>query len=97
MRSRRRVLVVVAVVAVLALGAGVAAGSRLTSPADAAARTAAPAASQITVPVELRALLRWVSRRQEEGQTSTRDQIAKANSWNATASRRLVGSVTASS
>jgi peptidoglycan hydrolase-like protein with peptidoglycan-binding domain len=55
-RSRRRVLVVVAVVAVLALGAGLAAGSRLTSPADAAARTAAPAASQITVPVEQRAL-----------------------------------------
>jgi peptidoglycan hydrolase-like protein with peptidoglycan-binding domain len=55
-RSRRRVLLVVAVVAVLALGAGVAAGSRLTSPADAIARTAAPAASQITVPVELKAL-----------------------------------------
>ena len=43
------------------------------------------------------ALLRWVGRWQEEGPTSTRDQIAKANSWNATASRRLVGSSTASS
>jgi peptidoglycan hydrolase-like protein with peptidoglycan-binding domain len=55
-RSRRRVLVVVAVVAVVALGLGVVAGSRLTSPADAAARTAAPKASRITVPVEQRAL-----------------------------------------
>lgn len=54
--ARRRVLVVVAVVAVVSLGLGVAAGTRLTSPADAAARTAPPKASQITVPVEQRAL-----------------------------------------
>jgi multidrug efflux pump subunit AcrA (membrane-fusion protein) len=55
-RSRRRLLVIVAVVAVVASGLGLAAGSRLTSPADAAARTAAPTASRITVPVEQRAL-----------------------------------------
>jgi hypothetical protein len=55
-RSRRRVLVGVSSVAVLSLGLGVVAGSRLTSPADAAARTAAPKASQITVPVEKRSL-----------------------------------------
>jgi peptidoglycan hydrolase-like protein with peptidoglycan-binding domain len=46
----------VSAVATISLGLGVAAGSRLTSPADAAARTAPPKASQITVPVEKRAL-----------------------------------------
>jgi peptidoglycan hydrolase-like protein with peptidoglycan-binding domain len=55
-KSRRRVLVGVSAVATISLGLGVAAGSRLTSPADAAARTAPPKASQITVPVETRAL-----------------------------------------
>jgi len=55
-KSRRRVLVGVSAVATISLGLGVAAGSRLTSPADAAARTAPPKASQITVPVEKRAL-----------------------------------------
>jgi hypothetical protein len=39
-------------------------------------------------------LLRCVSRRRAEGPTSTRDQIAKANSWNATAKRQLAGSST---
>ena len=38
--------------AAVSLGVGVAAGSRITSPEDAAAKTAAPKASQITVPVE---------------------------------------------
>lgn len=52
----RQVLIAIAVVAVLATGVGLAVGSRLTSPADAAARTAAPEASRITVPVERRAL-----------------------------------------
>lgn len=55
-KSRRRVLVGVSAVATVSLGLGVAAGSRMTSPADAAARTAPPKASQITVPVEKRAL-----------------------------------------
>ncbi|WP_112245089.1 peptidoglycan-binding protein [Kribbella monticola] len=55
-RSRRRVLVGVSAVAALSLGVGVAAGSRITSPEDAAAKTAPPKASQITVPVELKAL-----------------------------------------
>jgi peptidoglycan hydrolase-like protein with peptidoglycan-binding domain len=55
-KSRRRVLVGVSAVATLSLGVGVAAGSRITSPEDAAAKTAAPKASQITVPVEKRAL-----------------------------------------
>ncbi|GAA1590345.1 MULTISPECIES: peptidoglycan-binding protein [Kribbella] len=50
-KSRRRVLVGVAGVAVVSLGIGVAAGSRISSPEDAAAKTAPPAASQITVPV----------------------------------------------
>jgi len=55
-RSRRRILVIIAVVAVVATGVGVAVGRGLTSPEDAAARTAAPQASRITVPVERRAL-----------------------------------------
>jgi peptidoglycan hydrolase-like protein with peptidoglycan-binding domain len=46
----------VSAIALLSLGVGVAAGSRLTSPEDAAARTAPPKASQITVPVEKRTL-----------------------------------------
>jgi peptidoglycan hydrolase-like protein with peptidoglycan-binding domain len=55
-KSRRRVLVGVSAVATLSLGVGVAAGSRIQSPEDAAAKTAAPKASQITVPVEKKAL-----------------------------------------
>ncbi|RZU20534.1 putative peptidoglycan binding protein [Kribbella rubisoli] len=55
-RSRRRVLVSVAGVAVVSLGVGVAAGSRISSPEDAAAKTAPPKASQITVPVAKKAL-----------------------------------------
>jgi peptidoglycan hydrolase-like protein with peptidoglycan-binding domain len=55
-KSRRRVLVSVAGVAVVSLGVGVAAGSRITSPEDAAAKTAPPKASQITVPVAKKAL-----------------------------------------
>jgi peptidoglycan hydrolase-like protein with peptidoglycan-binding domain len=55
-KSRRRVLVGVSTVAALSLGVGVAAGSRITSPEDAAAKTAPPKASQITVPVEKKAL-----------------------------------------
>ncbi len=43
-------------VAVAALVAGIFAGTRITSPADAAARTAPPDASEVTVPVELRTL-----------------------------------------
>ncbi len=56
MTARRRILVIIAAVAVIATGLGVAVGRELSSPADAAARTAAPPASRITVPVELRAL-----------------------------------------
>jgi peptidoglycan hydrolase-like protein with peptidoglycan-binding domain len=55
-RSRKKVLGVVCGVAVVSMGLGVAAGTRLTSPADAAARTKPPAASNITVPVERKAL-----------------------------------------
>ena len=55
-KGRRRVLVGVSAVAAVSLGVGVAAGSRITSPEDAAARTAAPKASQITVPVVKKAL-----------------------------------------
>ncbi|ADB36025.1 Peptidoglycan-binding domain 1 protein [Kribbella flavida DSM 17836] len=55
-KSRRRVLVGVSTVATLSLGVGVAAGSRIQSPEDAAAKTAPPKASQITVPVEKKAL-----------------------------------------
>ncbi|TCM45797.1 peptidoglycan-binding protein [Kribbella sp. VKM Ac-2568] len=55
-KSRRRVLVGVSAVATFSLGVGVAAGSRLMSPEDAAAKTAPPKASQITVPVEKKAL-----------------------------------------
>ena len=55
-RSRRRVLVSVAGVAVASLGIGVVAGSRISSPEDAAAKTAPPKASQIAVPVAKKAL-----------------------------------------
>ncbi|MFC6158057.1 peptidoglycan-binding protein [Kribbella jiaozuonensis] len=55
-KSRRRVLVSVAGIAVASLGVGVVAGSRISSPEDAAAKTAPPKASQITVPVAKRAL-----------------------------------------
>ncbi|HWD83011.1 MAG TPA: peptidoglycan-binding protein [Kribbella sp.] len=55
-KSRRRVLVSVAGVAVVSLGIGVAAGSRISSPEDAAAKTAPPSASQITVPVAKKVL-----------------------------------------
>ncbi|MFF0339204.1 peptidoglycan-binding protein [Kribbella sp. NPDC004875] len=55
-KSRRRVLVGVSAVAALSLGVGVAAGTRITSPEDAAAKTAPPKASQITVPVARKAL-----------------------------------------
>lgn len=55
-KSRRRVLVGVSAVAAVSLGVGVAAGSRIASPEDAAAKTAAPKASQITVPVAKKAL-----------------------------------------
>ncbi|GAA1564645.1 hypothetical protein GCM10009789_17660 [Kribbella sancticallisti] len=49
-------MVGVSAVATLSLGVGAAAGSRLMSPEDAAAKTAPPKASQITVPVEKKAL-----------------------------------------
>ncbi|TDE08217.1 peptidoglycan-binding protein [Jiangella asiatica] len=55
-RARSRTLLVVGGVAVIALGAGIFAGTRITSPADAAARAAPPEASEVTVPVELRTL-----------------------------------------
>ena len=55
-RARSRTLLVVGGVAVIALSAGIFAGSRITSPADAAARAGAPEASEVTVPVELRTL-----------------------------------------
>lgn len=56
MASRRKTLIALTGVAVLALGSGVFAGTRITSPADAAARVAPPEASDITVPVERREL-----------------------------------------
>nr|WP_202886093.1 peptidoglycan-binding protein [Kribbella sandramycini] len=49
-------MVGVASLAAASLGVGVVAGARITSPEDAAAKTAAPKASQITVPVEKKAL-----------------------------------------
>jgi peptidoglycan hydrolase-like protein with peptidoglycan-binding domain len=55
-RSRRVTLLVIAGVAVLALGVGLLAGQLIRSPADAFSRVAAPEASAITVPVELREL-----------------------------------------
>ncbi len=55
-RSRSGSLLIVVAIAAVALGAGVFAGTRITSPADAAARTAPPEASEVTVPVERRVL-----------------------------------------
>jgi peptidoglycan hydrolase-like protein with peptidoglycan-binding domain len=56
MRSRRRVVTVVAGIATGSILLGYAAGAQVISPADRAARTAAPPASPITAPVELRRL-----------------------------------------
>jgi peptidoglycan hydrolase-like protein with peptidoglycan-binding domain len=56
MRSRRRVVTAVAGVAAGSILLGYAAGAQVISPADRAARTAAPPASPITAPVELRRL-----------------------------------------
>ncbi|PSK92401.1 hypothetical protein CLV30_13217 [Haloactinopolyspora alba] len=53
---RNRTVVIVAAVAAGALGVGVFAGTRITSPADAAARTEPPEATDVTVPVERRPL-----------------------------------------
>jgi hypothetical protein len=56
MRSRSRSLLIVVAIAAVALGAGVFAGTRITSPAAAAARAAPREASEVTVPVERRVL-----------------------------------------
>lgn len=56
MNSKQRSLAVVVAVTVLAAGAGWAAGTQIESPATAAARAEAPAASLITAPVERRVL-----------------------------------------
>ena len=57
--SRRRVkqAAIVVGIAVLSAGGGIVIGSRLKSPADAASERAAPVASLITVPVEMRQLV----------------------------------------
>lgn len=55
-RTRRRVLLLTAGVAIVALAVGLVAGQLIRSPADAASRIDAPEASAITVPVELRVL-----------------------------------------
>ncbi|HZM40979.1 MAG TPA: peptidoglycan-binding protein [Acidimicrobiales bacterium] len=56
MRSRRRVVTAVGGIAAGSILLGYAAGAQVISPADRAARTAAPPASPITAPVELRRL-----------------------------------------
>ncbi|WP_216852764.1 peptidoglycan-binding protein [Phytoactinopolyspora halotolerans] len=56
MHPRTRTLLMIVGIAAGALAAGVFAGTRITSPADAAARAEPPAASDVTVPVELREL-----------------------------------------
>ncbi len=53
---RSRTLLVIAGIAIAALSIGVFTGTRITSPADAAARTDPPEATDVTVPVELRGL-----------------------------------------
>jgi len=55
-RSGNRTLPILAGVAMLSLGAGFALSHFVVNPADAAARTAPPAAGLITVPIESRAL-----------------------------------------
>jgi len=54
--SRRRIALVIVIVIVSSAAAGWAAASRVLSPAEVAARTAAPEPSRIVVPVEHRAL-----------------------------------------
>jgi peptidoglycan hydrolase-like protein with peptidoglycan-binding domain len=55
-RRRRRQAAAVVGLALLSAGAGVLVGTRLKSPSDAASQRAAPTASRITVPVEMRKL-----------------------------------------
>lgn len=70
-RSRRRILLVIGAVAVVALGVGLAAGQFIRSPADAASRAESPEAAPITVPVE---------RRELASQVTTRGDVAFAGS-----------------
>ena len=56
MQDRKKTLITIVVVAVVALGSGVGLTLLVKSPADAAAEREAPEAGQITVPVEVRAL-----------------------------------------
>lgn len=56
-RRRLRQAALLVGIAVLAAAGGVVVGSRLKSPGDAASQRQAPAASQITVPVEMRRLV----------------------------------------
>ena len=58
--SRRRVLGGVVGIAVVSMGAGFAAASRMSSPADEAARAKPPDAGPVTAPVERRALTNQV-------------------------------------
>lgn len=56
MRDRRKTLITIIAVAVVALGTGVGLSQLIMSPADAAAEREAPEAGPITVPVEIREL-----------------------------------------
>lgn len=60
MASRRRVLAGVVGVAVVSMGGGFVAASRMSSPADEAARAKPPEAGPVTAPVERRALTNQV-------------------------------------
>ncbi|WP_129664303.1 peptidoglycan-binding protein [Phytoactinopolyspora endophytica] len=71
MQARTKTLLIIVGVAAGALVAGVFAGTRITSPADAAARAEPPEASDVTVPVELRELESQVVTRGDVSYTGT--------------------------
>jgi peptidoglycan hydrolase-like protein with peptidoglycan-binding domain len=73
MRSRSRTLLGVVGIAAVALGSGVFAGTRITSPEEAAARAAPPDASDVTVPIERRELESTVVARGDASYTGAVD------------------------
>lgn len=86
----RRTIVIVAIVATLTAVAGFLAAKLVVSPEDAAARTAAPAAGPITVPVEKKALNADIVTRGDIGYTgSTEVKLADGSAANAVVTGRV--------
>ncbi|AZI59062.1 hypothetical protein EH165_13850 [Nakamurella antarctica] len=99
MASSRRNILIVAAVAVVTAGGGFAAARLIVSPADAAARTAPPAAGPITAPVERKILNAEIVTRGDIGfDGSVEVKLATGTSATAVVTGRIaeVGSVVTS-